>query len=187
MAGDRWIKVVEVNLKDPQSIGISEAVRAGFRVAEDKMSLFTTTCDWLGGQNPWGMHNDMSFSAPTNKIRQGIRISEAAEEVQEKIVAARKEKGREHLKLDTLFPQGLWIKLAAADFQEGILPVLAQAQRHQMVQPLPPGVARCVLPILEGIEHAVEKDPLAPPEPKPEASAEAALPESSDAAPPAAG
>lgn len=164
MSGDRWIKVVECQIKEPTAIGVAERVMAGFRVSEDKETLFTTTADWLCGNNTWGLHNDLSFAAPVAKTRACNRIIDAAEEVQKKITEARKEKGGKDLPLVDLFPEGLWIKVSAADYEQEIKRVLEHPQPHPNAIPQPTGISRAILPIYEAIEGAVSEDPDKPKE-----------------------
>lgn len=43
----------------------------------------TNTTHWMAGQNPWGFHQDLRFSAPLSAVRQGLRIIEATEKARE--------------------------------------------------------------------------------------------------------
>jgi hypothetical protein len=171
MSGDRWIRVVECEIKDPTCISMAERVMAGFRVAKDKMSLFTTTADWMTDPNCWAIHNDASFAASRIKARASDRIADAATEVRKRIIAEREKPGNEHLPLALLFEKPLYIKISDADFQQEVKRVLEAPAPHPNYIQIPPGIVRAILPIYDAIEGAVSEDPDKPKdEPKPEAT-----------------
>jgi hypothetical protein len=145
MSGERFIKVVEVELKDPSAISLAEAAKAGFRVSDDRNYLIMTTLDFLCGFNPWGLHNDMLFTMDRIKGDQCDRIVEAAEET--------KNHWDEEAHLGDYY-----VKIAAADF-EPLLHVIEHPSRHQHLAAIPPGVYRAARPILEGIKNALTEDP----------------------------
>jgi hypothetical protein len=160
MSGDRFIKVIEVKLSDPTAITFSEAVMAGFRVSEDRKALFVATYDWLCGPNCWGLHNDQAFTLNMPKIRAANRIIDAAEEAKAVIEKKRGESDdNKHKPLSELFPEGICIKISAADFEEHLRQVVAQPTRHERVLSIPAALSRAVLPILDAIEGASTTDP----------------------------
>lgn len=46
--------------------------------------VYTTTANFLCGENPWGLHQDFIFSAPLSNVRAGERICAAALKALEK-------------------------------------------------------------------------------------------------------
>lgn len=106
----------------------------------DTDGAHVTTAHWLCGQNPWGLHQDLIFSSPTSRVRQSMRIMQAAK------YALQHDKA--------------YIVLEDGDHAL-LLRTLQQPKRHPTEVPQPPSVARIVLPIIESIENGLTSMPQA--------------------------
>lgn len=98
----------------------------------DTQGVYTTTAHFLCGENPWGFHQDRSFSFPVSQVRRGSRICEAAER-------AKRE-------------DAMWIDLSPED-HAALLFVLTDPT-PTAESAVPPALAREILPIVEAIEFA---------------------------------
>jgi hypothetical protein len=98
----------------------------------DVSGAYTTTAMFLSGPNPWGLHQDNVFSASLSNIRAGHRIVREAERTQEK-------------ERDSL--------VLLAEDHAMLLKVLF-APSPSTDRPIPPSLAREILPILQAIEEA---------------------------------
>jgi hypothetical protein len=95
----------------------------------DHQGAFTTTTMWLSGDNPWGFHNDVRFSAPMSAVRQRQRIVKAAEKANNAI-------------------------LLIGDDLAIIQEIMVKPLRHESVPNPYPALMAEVLPIWEVIETA---------------------------------
>jgi hypothetical protein len=123
------IKVVSVGLKG-QSAFLAEQSGAAHVTTT---GVVTTTYHWLTGENPWGLHQDVAFSAPNSAVKQGMRIMDAAE------AAANANEP--------------YIDLRREDY-EVLMRVVSNPQQHPNTIPKPAAFSRALLPILEEIEKA---------------------------------
>lgn len=71
----KLIKNVTVRLSERTA---KIAAEAGIAVV-DTVGVYTTTAHFLCGENPWGLHQDYTFSSTISAIRQGNRICLSAE------------------------------------------------------------------------------------------------------------
>lgn len=128
----KFIKVLSVQV--PPGFGFGLGVQSGC-VAQDGT---TTTLNWLQGSNQWGLHNDPRFGESMATIRQSMRIMEAAERA--------KAVGDEY------------IELLPEDFAL-LLSITRAPMYHPNSPPCPVDLKRAIIPILEGIEKALDARP----------------------------
>jgi len=140
----RYIPIIEIEITQPLAISI--AANSGMEVrykekeeeGEERRTMVMDTVDWLAGDNPWALHNDMHFANPRPKRRVRKRIEEAAWKA--------KEEGKSH------------IPIAEGDYED-IKVVVARPQPHPNAFPMPPAIGTAVEDILEAIEQATTTVP----------------------------
>lgn len=103
----------------------------------DTEGAHTTVAHFLYGENPWGFHNDMRFALPVGQVKLGERIMAAAQ------AAADSESG------------GI---LISNDDYEVLLSAVVEPRRHVAEMPMPPVLARAILPLIEAIIGATETE-----------------------------
>lgn len=96
----------------------------------DTAGMFVTTAQFLCGENPWGLHQDYHFSSPFSEVRRGARIVRTAEAA-----------------IDN---DDDYIVISNEDHAT-LLKVLADP-KPSAATPMPPELARIVLPLIETIE-----------------------------------
>lgn len=101
-------------------------------VLVDAEGMFTTVALFLSGENPWGLHQDYSFSSNLSAIRMGKRIADAALAAQDRDAGSEIELSDEE--------HSMLLRVLAAPDPSGL--------------PMPPMLAREVLPLYEAIERA---------------------------------
>jgi hypothetical protein len=102
-------------------------------VRADTRGAYTTTAMFLGGPNPWGLHQDFLFSKSISNIKASKRIEDAA----------------------LLAEEGEDILLSEHDHSLLLLAMVAPSPSAE--KPLPPCLARKILPIFDCIEGATNK------------------------------
>lgn len=103
----------------------------------DTAGLYTTTAHWLGGPNPWGLHQDQIFSMPLSHVRIGLRIEKIANRV--------------------LAEDLPYLQMSLEDHSM-LLKALAHP-KPSATNIIQPALARAVLPIFDSIEFATDERP----------------------------
>lgn len=103
----------------------------------DTEGAYTTVAHFLYGENPWGFHNDMRFSLPVGNVKLGERIMAAAQASADAEVS------------------GI---LISNDDYEVLLSAVVEPRRHVAEMPMPPVLARAILPLIDAIIVATETD-----------------------------
>lgn len=105
----------------------------------DTEGAHTTVAHFLHGENPWGFHQDMRFALPVGNVKLGERIMAAAQASAESDLA------------------GMGILISNDDY-EVLLGAVVEPRRHMAEMPMPPVLARAILPLIEAIIGASETD-----------------------------
>lgn len=129
-----------INVGVPIESEIEQNYLKGARCLEiNRDGAMTTLIHFLCGDNPWGYHQDLRFTGRPSDIRCGQRIMQAAEKARDEAIP--------------------FIALLEDDYAL-LVKAISQPQRMRGEAPLPPAVARTLMPFLEAIENATDEVPI---------------------------